>query len=52
MDKRCENCKYHDDYTAVCYCSESIFRADFTPNGYVCDKWEAHPEAGNDNQMR
>lgn len=39
MDKRCENCKFHDDYTAVCHCSESIFRADFTPNGYVCDKW-------------
>lgn len=41
MDKCCKTCKFHDDYTWVCFNPDSIHRADFTNNDYVCDKWES-----------
>ena len=40
MDKHCENCKYHDDFTCVCFNGDSLHRADFTDNDWCCDAWE------------
>ena len=31
--KKCENCKYHDDFTWVCTNSRSPYCADFTNEG-------------------
>ena len=39
MDKYCKTCKYHDDYNWSCFNGDSIHRADFTADDFVCDKW-------------
>ena len=38
-NKCCENCKYHDDWTWVCFNPEAEDRADFTDNEHKCDCW-------------
>ena len=38
-NKCCENCKYHDDWTWVCFNPESENRADFTDSEYMCPQW-------------
>ena len=38
-NKCCENCKYHDDWTWVCFNPESENRADFTDNENRCNMW-------------
>lgn len=35
----CKTCKWRDDYSWVCFCPDSIHRADFTADDFVCDKW-------------
>lgn len=40
MEKSCKTCKWHDDFTWVCFNGESIHRADFTNDDYVCECWE------------
>lgn len=37
----CKTCKWRDDYSWVCFCPDSIHRADFTNDDYVCDEWES-----------
>ena len=39
-ENQCKTCKYHDDWTWVCFNPESKYRADFTDDSYVCDCWE------------
>lgn len=39
--KRCENCRWFDDFTWCCYNGASEWRADFTAPGFVCEQWEA-----------
>ena len=36
----CKTCKWHDDYTWVCFNGDSVHRADFTPDDFVCEEWE------------
>lgn len=38
-NKCCETCKYHDDWTWVCFNPEAEDRADFTDNEHKCDCW-------------
>lgn len=45
-DKRCENCKWHEDFSGVCFNGESEHRADFTAYDFSCDQWEALDEKG------
>lgn len=37
MERKCENCKWHEDYSGVCCCGDSDRRADFTDNDFVCE---------------
>lgn len=39
--KSCENCRYHDDFTWVCFNGESENRADITDTDDCCKFWEA-----------
>lgn len=39
MVKNCKTCKYHDDFSWVCFNPDSIHRADFTDNDFVCEVW-------------
>jgi hypothetical protein len=39
-NKCCRTCKYHDDFTWACFNGDSIHRADFTNDDFVCDAWE------------
>lgn len=36
----CEFCKWHDDFSWVCFNGESEECAGVTNNNFVCDKWE------------
>ena len=38
--KCCKNCKWHDDFSWVCFNGESEECAGVTNNDFVCDKWE------------
>ena len=38
-ENQCKTCKYHDDWTWVCFNPESDDRADFTDNEYMCPQW-------------
>ena len=37
---KCEICKYHDDFTWVCFNPESDRRADITDKNDWCEEWE------------
>lgn len=43
-EKKCETCKYHDDFSWVCFNGLSPDRADFTDNDSCCDEWEKKDE--------
>ena len=36
----CGYCKWHEDFSGVCFNGESEYRADFTTSDFVCDQWE------------
>ena len=38
-DHCCGNCKYHIEFTGVCFNGDSYCRADFTEDDYCCDVW-------------
>ena len=38
--KTCNSCSWHEDFTGACCNGDSKYRADFTSNDFVCDKWE------------
>lgn len=40
----CKNCKYHDDFSWVCFNPESEKRADFTDNKDSCTEWESRED--------
>lgn len=40
MDKCCKTCKWRDDYTWVCFNPDSIHKADFTTDDFVCEVWD------------
>ncbi len=42
--RKCENCKYHDDFTWVCFNGNSENRANFTDNCDFCKEWEKMEE--------
>lgn len=42
--KCCKTCKYHDNFTWVCFNGDSVYRADFTDNMFVCKEWEDDKE--------
>lgn len=42
--KCCKTCRWHDDFSWVCFNPESEKRADFTDNGYCCECWEEKKE--------
>lgn len=33
---KCRNCKWHDEFSHVCFSGDSPRRADFTDNDYGC----------------
>lgn len=35
----CKTCKYHDDFTWVCFNPDAEDRADFTEDEHVCEHW-------------
>ena len=38
--KCCKTCRKHDDFTWVCFNSDSEYRADFTEPECCCEFWE------------
>lgn len=36
----CGTCRWHDNYTWVCSCPDSDYRADFTDSNHVCVNYE------------
>ena len=40
----CEFCKWHDDFSWVCFNGESEKRADFTNNDDCCIEWESRED--------
>lgn len=40
-DKICQNCKWHDDFSCVCFNGCSDYIADFTDDMHTCEEWEA-----------
>lgn len=36
----CRTCRYHDDFSWVCFNGDSEYRADFTNPEWSCSKWE------------
>lgn len=38
--QRCLNCKWWEEYTAVCCNGDSEYRADFTDKDFCCGEWE------------
>ena len=36
----CKNCKWHDNFTGVCFNGDSEYRADFTESKFKCELWE------------
>lgn len=49
MEHICKSCKWHDDFTAVCFNGDSEYRADFTDDDESCPKWENN---GNSRYMQ
>jgi len=42
LDERsCKSCKWHDDFSWVCFNGNSEYRADFTDDKQACAEWEA-----------
>lgn len=37
----CKSCKWHDDFTWVCFNGGSPDAADFTDDAHTCAGWEA-----------
>lgn len=37
----CASCKWHDDFSWVCFNGDSPDRADFTDDAHSCTEWEA-----------
>lgn len=35
----CGNCAFHEPFSGACCCGDSDFRADFTDDEFLCDKW-------------
>lgn len=44
MERKCENCKYYEKFSGVCFNGDSDFVADFVDENFVCDKWEERSE--------
>ena len=42
--KCCRTCKWHDDFSWVCFNGESEKRADFTNNDDCCIEWESRED--------
>ena len=40
-DRRCETCKWHEDYTRACFNGDSENCADFTDSDGYCEEREA-----------
>ena len=38
--KACKTCKWHDNFTGACFNGDSIYRADFTDNCFICEEYE------------
>ena len=43
-EKYCEICKWHVDFSWVCFNGESEKRADFTNNDDCCIEWESRED--------
>lgn len=52
MRKCCSTCKYHDDFSWVCFNGESDFRADFTHPEHQCSYWKGNEQDNEDNGKR
>ena len=51
MERTCETCRYHDDFTWVCFNGDSPACADYTSNGFKCSCWkEKDPETEMEKQ--
>lgn len=47
IEKKCLNCKYHDDYSWACFNGDSDERGDFTDNEMHCEHWENKGEVSS-----
>jgi hypothetical protein len=41
MDKKCETCKWHDEWFGVCCNGTSPHCADFTGPDFCCKEWKS-----------
>lgn len=41
---KCKTCKYHDDFSWVCFNPEADDRADFTNSEYTCNRWKSRED--------
>lgn len=39
-NKSCRNCKWHDDFSWVCFNGHSPYRGDFINADFLCDYYE------------
>lgn len=39
-ERTCKTCKWHDDFSWVCFNGDSPHCADFTDNDSICKQWE------------
>lgn len=44
-NERCDNCKWYEDFTGVCFNYYALHCADFVNDDYSCDRWEAKEDA-------
>lgn len=44
---KCKDCKWHDDWTWVCFNAYSNERADITDENFGCKHWEDKRNEGN-----
>lgn len=49
-DRNCRNCKWHEDFTGVCFNSNAEERADFTSDEFSC-KCHEYVEDLNENKI-
>lgn len=47
-DTKCENCKYHDDFTWACFNGSSDSKGEFTDNDFACEHHERRSEDGEE----
>lgn len=40
INKNCNTCIWHDNFTGVCFNGDSEWRADFTDDNYYCKYWK------------